>query len=140
MRVISALAAMTVGFAVTLPVLAETDPECIHHLGGAFADVECFNGLANDLKKQNIKLAAQVEQTMPRGNPNRRRLEQYLAGYQRIAANCAIAREAMDGWHYVPNIGGARYHSSDTLYYQCLYDLQKAQNTFLSDLLANTNP
>jgi hypothetical protein len=129
------LAALVLAFPA--PAAAATDPECLKHLGGAFAGVECFNGLANDLQARNAESVRALQAVIPAASPNRRRLTDYLAHYRQLVRDCDLARESMDDWKPVKPDAGARYRDADVLYYQCVYDLQSAQATFLSRLLAN---
>ncbi len=116
---------------------AATDAECLKHLGGAFAGVECFNGLANDLKSKNAEAVLKLQRAIPAGNPNRRRLADVLERYRQLARDCDLARESMDDWTPVKPEGGARYRDADVVYYQCVYDLQAAQDILLTRLIGN---
>lgn len=129
------LAVLTIVFPVAAS--AATDPQCIKHLGGAFAGVECFNGLTNDLKAKNADAVAKLRRAIPAGSPNARRLADYLDRYRQLVGDCELAREAMDGWKAVKPDGGARYRDADVPYYECIYDLQAAQDVFLTRLLEN---
>lgn len=64
-RIKAALALTTL-----LPIVtfAATDKDCLNHLGGAFGDVECYNGLSNDLRARNQDLYVQVTATIPKDN------------------------------------------------------------------------
>lgn len=128
--------------ALVLPAAAAaaTDPECLKHLGGAFAGVECFNGLANELKAKNAQSVQKLQRAIPARSADRRRLLDYLERYRQLARDCDLARESMDDWKAVKPEGGARYRDADVLYYQCLYDLQSAQDVFLTRLLDNAGP
>lgn len=118
---------------------ASTDPECLKHLGGAFGDVECFNGLSNDLKHENRKLAETVASTIPKGNPNKSLLKQYL---QREFAShnfCELSRASMTNWVREAVTANPRYHDYDVAYYECVYGLLEQENKFLKSLLKNVN-
>ena len=72
---------------------AETDPACIQHLGGAFYGVECYNGLANDLRKSNSELKTRLLKIIPRNNRNVRRLDRYLQNMDEAMKACEITGE-----------------------------------------------
>ena len=118
---------------------AATDPECLKHLGGAFGDVECFNGLSNDLKQENRKLAESVASTMPKGSRNKDLLKAYLQNQIKLRDFCELSRESMTDWvHEAPTVN-PRYHDYDVAYYECVYGLLDQENKFLKSLLKNAN-
>lgn len=116
---------------------AATNPECLNHLGGAFAGVECFNGLANDLKQQNKKLAEEVAASIPNSNRNKGRLKDYLRNQLAARNSCELSRESMTKWVREPAVINPRYHDYDVAYYECVYVLLEAENKFLQNLLKN---
>lgn len=118
---------------------ASTDPECLKHLGGAFADVECFNGLSNELKQKNRKLAESVAATIPQGNRNKKFLNDYLRNQVRSADFCELSRESMTNWEREADAVNPRYHDYDVAYYECVYVLLEQQKKFLNALLKNAN-
>lgn len=77
---------------------ASTDPECLKHLGGAFGDVEYFNGLSNDLKQENRKLAENVASSIPSGNRNKDLLKRYLQNQLKSRDFCELSRASMSTW------------------------------------------
>lgn len=118
---------------------ASTDPECLKHLGGAFGDVECFNGLSNDLKQENRKLAKDVTSTIPNGNRNKAILEEYLRNQVKSRNFCELSRESMTNWLHEAVTVNPRYHDYDVAYYECVYSLLQQENKFLKSLLKNAN-
>ena len=118
---------------------AATDPECLKHLGGAFGDVECFNGLSNDLKQENSKLAESVASTMPKESKNRNLLKAYLQNQVKARDFCELSRESMTDWVREAESVNPRYHDYDVAYYQCVYSLLEQENRFLKSLLKNAN-
>lgn len=118
---------------------ASTDPECLKHLGGAFGDVECFNGLSNDLKQENRKLAENVASTIPKGNKNINFLNQYLRSQVASQNFCELSRASLTGWKREAATVNPRYHDYDVAYYECVYGLLAQENKFLKSLLKNVN-
>ena len=118
---------------------ASTDPECLKHLGGAFGDVECFNGLSNDLKQENRKLAENVASTIPNGNRNKGRLKEYLRNQVKSRNFCELSRESMTNWVREAVTVNPRYHDYDVAYYECVYVLLEQENKFLKSLFKNAN-
>lgn len=118
---------------------ASTDPECLKHLGGAFGDVECFNGLSNDLKQENRKLAGNVASTIPKGNRNKILLEQYLKNQVNAQNFCELSRASMTSWVREAATVNPRYHDYDVAYYECVYGLLEQENKFLKSLMKNVN-
>jgi hypothetical protein len=137
MRVIKA----AVCFAMSVSTLAHasTDPECLKHLGGAFGDVECFNGLSNDLKQENTKLAASVASTIPNGNRNKNLLREYQRNQVKSREFCELSRQSLTGWVREAATTNPRYHDYDAAYYECLYRLLEQENKFLKSLLKNAS-
>ncbi len=118
---------------------ASTDPECLKHLGGAFGDVECFNGLSNGLKQENRKLAANVASTIPKGNGNRALLKRYLQNQVNAKNFCELGRASMTNWTRETMTVNPRYHDYDVAYYECVYVLLEQENKFLKSLFRNAN-
>lgn len=118
---------------------AATDPECLKHLGGAFGDVECFNGLSNDLKQENSILADKVASTIPKGNRNKDLLNKYRRNQVESRKFCQLGRESLTNWAPEKKTVNPRYHDYDVAYYECVYDLLEQENKFLKSLLKNAN-
>lgn len=118
---------------------ASTDPECLKHLGGAFGDVECFNGLSNDLKKENKTLAQNVASAIPKGNRNKILLEQYRKNQVNSQKFCELSRASMTNWAHEKKTVNPRYHDFDVAYYECVYSLMDQENKFLKRLIKNIN-
>lgn len=118
---------------------ASTDPECLRHLGGAFGNVECFNGLSNDLKKENLKLANEVASTIPSGNRSKNLLKSYLRHQIQSRNYCELSREAMTKWRHEAVTTNPQYHDYDVVYYECVYMLLVQESTFLKNLRRGVN-
>ncbi len=118
---------------------ASTDPECLKHLGGAFGDVECFNGLSNDLKKENVRLAENLASTIPLKNRNKVLLRQYLHNQLNAQKFCELSRASMTKWASEAAMVNPRYHDYDVAYYECKYGLLEQENKFLKRLIKNVN-
>lgn len=128
-------------FAVTISSVchASTDPECLKHLGGAFGDVECFNGLSNALKLENRKLAQNIASTIPKGNRNKILLAEYRKNQLDSRKFCELSRASMTNWASKARTINPRYHDYDVAYYECVYDLLERENRFLESLVKNVN-
>jgi hypothetical protein len=135
MRLIKIVACIAMG--VSAQCHASTDPECLKHLGGAFGDVECFNGLSNDLKKENHGLAQNVASTIPKGNQNKVRLKEYLREQAASRNFCELSRQSMTNWVPERATVNPRYHDYDVAFYECVYLLLDQENKFLKSLLKN---
>jgi RNA-splicing ligase RtcB len=118
---------------------ASTDPECLKHLGGAFGDVECFNGLSNELKKENRKLAERVISTIPKENKNKVLLKEYLRNQANAQKFCELSRQSMTNWVREARPVNPRYHDYDVAYYECVYNLVEQENKFLKSMFKNAN-
>lgn len=116
---------------------ASTDPECLKHLGGAFGDVECFNGLSSDLKQENTKLVESIAATIPNGNRNKRLLDEYLRNQVTALNFCELSRQSLSSWLREPATVNPRYHDYDVAYYECAHLLLRQENNFLKTLLKN---
>jgi hypothetical protein len=132
---------IAVGFAMSISSFchASTDAECLKHLGGAFGDIECFNGLSNKLKQENRKLAENVTLTIPNGNRNKGILKEYLRNQVKSRNFCEHSRESMTNWMHETVAVNPRYHDYDVAYYECVYVLLEQENKFLKSLLKNAN-
>lgn len=118
---------------------ASTDPRCLKHMGGAFGDVECFNGLSNDLREENRKLREDVASTIPNGNRNKGLLDAYVGNQVKSRNYCELSRESMTNWIPEGVTVNPRYHDYDVAYYECIHTLLEQENTFLRGLLKNIN-
>lgn len=118
---------------------ASTNPECLKHLGGAFGDVECFNGLSSDLKQENRKIVESVAATIPNGNRNKRLLDEYLRNQAKARKFCELSRQSMTNWVREAVTVNPRYHDYDVAYYECVYVLLEQENKFLKSLFKNAN-
>lgn len=116
-------------------VVSATDSDCLNHLGGAFADVECYNSLSNDLAAQNKHLITQLKKVIPRHNKNLKLLSQYE--HAQIAQNqfCQLSRDSLTEWVPQPHGTTPRYFYYDVAYYQCVHQNALNQNLFLKKLL-----
>lgn len=116
---------------------ASTDPECLKHLGGAFGDVECFNGLSNVLKQENTKLAHGIDASIPNKNKNKELLKRYLQVQAQSKDFCELNRQSMNGWEAEKTTINPRYRDYDVAYYECVYLLLEQENKFLKNLHKN---
>lgn len=118
---------------------AETDPECLAHLGGAFSGVECYNGLSNALKIENKSIIEKIAQTIPAGNKNMKLLKQYEQSQLASEKFCLLNRESLARWKSEKLLNAPQYFYYDVAYYECLYSNLQYQNKFLKNLLSNTS-
>jgi hypothetical protein len=137
MRAIKIAACIAMSVASTC--FASTDPECLKHLGGAFGDVECFNGLSNDLRKENAKLANDVGSTIPNKNRNKALLKAYLRNQVQSRKYCELSRASMTSWNRERAMVNPRYHDYDVAYYECIHTLLMQENSFLKRLYKRAN-
>lgn len=119
---------------------AATDPDCLKHLGGAFGDVECFNGLTVELKKENQVLANKISASIPLGNRNRNLLNAYRRYQAKGRDFCELSRQSLTNWMRERETKHPRYHDYDVAYYECVYLLMKQENGFLKNLSKNVDP
>jgi hypothetical protein len=75
---------------------ASTDKDCLNHLGGAFANVECFNGLSLDLIKENEVISNKIISTIPKNNKNYNLFRQYIRAQKDSKKYCELSRDAMN--------------------------------------------
>ncbi|MQR00968.1 hypothetical protein [Glaciimonas soli] len=125
-------------FFISNSYAATTNPECLNHLGGAFADVECYNGLSNDLIEENKILINKISSTIPAENPNKNLLKQYAHQQKESKKYCQLSRDSLNAWVTEKPASNPRYFYYDAAYYQCVYDNNKYSNGFLKEILKNT--
>lgn len=113
---------------------AKSNAECLKHLGGGYGDAECYSGLSVDLVSENKKLYQNLRATMPAGNIHAKLLAGYMATQDESLKYCELQRNAGAKW--ATEHDGSMFPA---LYGQCIYDLRKAQNKFLKNLLEMAN-
>ncbi|MFL9966647.1 hypothetical protein PQR02_37950 [Paraburkholderia sediminicola] len=111
-------------------VSADADSSCLQHLGGGYEDTICYGNLSTSLTKDNKRIYAKVHAEIPTGNPHAKLLEAYMAAQDNALKFCELPRDAGAGWEQSPE--GSMYPA---LYAECVYDVRKSQNAFLTDLL-----
>ena len=126
-------------FCVPVIASATTDPECLKHLGGAFAGVECYNGLSNDIAAENKILMDKIAATIPKRNKNKDLLWQYERHQMDSKKYCQLSRNSYTGWVTEKHSINPRYYDYDVVYYECIYDILQAQNKFLKNILKNSS-
>ena len=124
-----------------LPALAKaaTDVECLKHMGGAFADVQCYVGLSNDLAGDNKILIDKIVKTMPKGNKNRNLLRQYEREQEGLRKYCQLSRDSSTEWVSEKHPINPMYYQPDVIYYECVFDSLEHQNKFLKKILSNAS-
>lgn len=118
--------------------MADTNPECLKHRGGAFADVECFQGLSGELVKENSELLNKLEANIPEKNSNKNLLKKYVSHQGLAKKYCELHRASSTKWVPEKRPANPRYYVYDVEYYECLYDLLQQENLFLKKLLQNS--
>lgn len=119
---------------------AEMDPECLKHLGGAFAGVECYNGLANDLRTENIRLFKEIIATVPKNSKSKALLSSYMKNEVNSHKFCNLLKESYANWQIDSPSKPPRYHDYDVVYFECVYSKVLEQNRFLNKIYENANP
>lgn len=132
-------ACLSLVFLLPLVCSAATDPECLKHPGGAFADVECYNGLSKEVEAENNKLAKEILATMPEQNKHRAILQGYQKDQEESKKYCRLSRNALNEWVDEKPTQNPRYYFYDVAYYQCVYDNLLHQNRFLKQVLHNAS-
>lgn len=126
-------------FLMPLICVAATDPECLKHLGGAFAGVECYNGLSNDMAEENKVLLSKISSTIPHGNKNKILLKKYEQYRVESKKYCVLSRDSYMGWVSEKKSVNPRYYDYDVVYHECIYDQLVEQNKFLKKIFWNTS-
>ncbi len=115
---------------------ASDDAECLNHLGGAMADIDCYHTIALTLKKANKENFSSLLKTMPKGNKNIMLLQSFMQHVTKGEKFCELSRQAPNKWVVFDGNNGLSEHSYyDGIYYRCIYDQVKSQNTYLNMLL-----
>lgn len=119
---------------------ASTDKDCLNHLGGAFANVECFNGLSLDLIKENEVISNKIISTIPKTNKNYNLFRQYIRIQKESKKYCELSRDAMNRWNTEKRITtNPRYYDYDAAYYQCVYNELSNENLYLKSLMIDAS-
>jgi len=125
------------------PMLAyanqQIDPDCINHLGGAFAGVECYNSLVVDMAQKNKAIENEILSKIPRQNIDRAILKQYITATRKGESFCRLQKNAYAKWRIEKQTKGPQYYDYDVVYFECLYNKKREENAFLSQLLDYIN-
>ncbi|MGF6299306.1 MULTISPECIES: hypothetical protein [Paraburkholderia] len=114
--------------------VAKSTPDCLQHLGGGYGDAVCYSELQKDLMAQNKIIYNELRATMPNGNVHAKLLDQYMATQDASVRYCELPRNAGAKWETEHD--GSMFPA---LQQECIYNLRKAQNQFLKDLLDMAN-
>ncbi|SDR51178.1 hypothetical protein SAMN05443245_6854 [Paraburkholderia fungorum] len=109
---------------------AQSNADCLKHLGGGYGDTLCYGQLSSDLVKKNKEIYTTLRAGIPKGNPHATLLHAYMVAQDKALKFCELQRDAGAGWGKSPD--GSMYPA---LYAGCVYQVRKSQNSFLSDLL-----
>lgn len=125
------------------PVLAhanqQVDQDCINHLGGAFAGVECYNSLAIDMALKNKAIEKEILSKIPRKNTDRAILKKYILAARQSESFCHLQKNAYAKWNFEIKTNGPRYYDYDVVYFECVYNKKQEENRFLSQMLDYIN-
>lgn len=99
----------------------QVDPDCINHLGGAFAGVECYNSLAIDMESKNKAIEKQVLSKIPKGNSDRIIFKKYMKAARQSESFCRLQKHAYAKWQIEKQTKGPRYYDYDVVYFECIY-------------------
>ncbi len=111
-------------------VMAKPDQECLKHLGGGYGDALCYGNLSADLARNNKKIYENVRAKIPVANSHAKLLDAYMSAQDNALKFCELQRDAGAGWER--SLDGSMFPA---LYGECVYNVRKAQNKFLTDLL-----
>lgn len=117
----------------------QIDQDCINHLGGAFAGVECYNSLAEDMAQKNKAIANEILSKIPRKNINRAIFKKYIAAMREGESFCHLKKNAYAQWHIENQNKGPRYFDYDVVYFECIYNKKQEEYRFMSQLLDYMN-
>jgi len=109
---------------------SDNKSDCLKHLGGGYGDAQCYQALRMDLTKENAEIYKSVSKSIPHGNYHARLLDEYMTSQLHAEKFCELQRDAGAKWEKSSN--GTMYPA---IYENCLYELGKAQNSFLNNLL-----
>ena len=84
--------------------------------------------------EENKLLYKKIRSKIPAGNGHAEVLDAYMAAQDDGVKFCELQRDAGAGWETNPD--GSMYPA---LYQECVFDLRKVQNKFLTDLLTMAN-
>jgi hypothetical protein len=115
---------------------AETNPDCLSHLGGGASDIACYDELAGQLQKENIETYRRLKNIIPQ-NKNQRLLSQYMLYQDQGLKFCVLKRDAENHWDFKADEKMSEHHYYDVIKYECIYDLRLRQRNFLANLGAS---
>lgn len=122
-------------FPVFVHANQQVDPDCINHLGGAFAGVECYNSLAIDMASKNKAIEKQVQLKIPKRNRDRIIFNSYIKSARQSESFCSLQKNAYAKWQIEKQTKGPQYYDYDVVYFECIYNKKQEENRFLTELL-----
>ncbi|MGF6696614.1 hypothetical protein OKW38_001225 [Paraburkholderia sp. MM5496-R1] len=114
--------------------VAKSNSDCLQHLGGGYGDAECYSELQKDLTVQSKFIYNKLRATMRNGNVHAKLLDEYMETQDASVRYCELPRNAGAKWKTEHD--GSMFSA---LREECIYNLRKAQNQFLKDLLDMAN-
>jgi hypothetical protein len=125
-------------FSLYTTVINATDIECLKHLGGAFAGVECYNGLSSSIEEENKLLIKKIESSIPSSSKDKSLFKQYVHNVIKSKIYCNLSRDALTEWKKEKNTSpNPRYYDYDVEYYQCVFNVLQNENIFLKTITKN---
>ena len=109
---------------------SDNESDCLKHIGGGYGDVQCYQALRISLTKENARIYKSVSKSVPRGNSRARLFDKYMTSQSHAEKFCELQRDAGTKLEKSPE--GTMYPA---IYESCLYEVGKAQNSFLKNPL-----
>lgn len=126
-KIIAPILVTVSGFAFSA---SDNKSDCLKHLGGGYGDAQCYQESRINLTKENEIIYKSVSKSIPHGNSHARLLDEYMTSQSHAEKFCELQRDAGEKWE--KSSDGSMYPA---IYEGCLYELRKAQNSFLKNLL-----
>jgi len=126
-------------FPVYVQANQQIDPDCINHLGSAFAGVECYNSLSIDMESKNKAIEKQVLSKIPKEKDDIVIFKNYIKAARQSELFCRLQKHAYAKWQIEKQIKGPRYYDYDVVYFECIYNKKQEENRFLTQLLEYLN-
>lgn len=104
--------------------------DCLKHLGGGYGDAQCYQVSRINFIKENELIYKSILKSIPHGNFHARLLDEYMNSQSHAEKFCELQRDAGAKWE--KSSDGTMYPA---VYEGCLYELRKAQNSFLKNIL-----
>jgi hypothetical protein len=108
--------------------------ECIGEVHGTTeSGVVCYEEKAKALQIENLQLYQTLLATIPKNNPNRKLLNQYMQAKTDELRFCELPFEMPYDWHKKPK--NNHYEYADSVQAVCIYAVRLSQHGFLYNLV-----